>query len=146
MLEVHVPEGVWRFKSSRPHQPGSTWYSRCDEGIVADCLARTLGTPVLQAFVRSCRSSIDSSFPRFLNEFPCFHLACACRELSRVDAGKGQEQGQSDLNRFLRNFGAGLGGRLPRQHARFQQGEARPSVHLALDHFQPVDVSLHRPR
>jgi hypothetical protein len=23
MLEVHVPVRVWRFKSSRPHQPGS---------------------------------------------------------------------------------------------------------------------------
>ena len=56
--------------------------------------SRTLGRPILQAFVRSCRSSIRSSFLRFLNEFPRIRLACACTELSRVDAGKGQEKGK----------------------------------------------------
>jgi hypothetical protein len=45
----------------------------------------------------------------------------------------------------LRTFGAASGtARFPGQDSRFEQLETRSAIHLSLDQFQPIDMSLQR--
>jgi len=56
--------------------------------------SQTLGQPLLQAYAGICKSSIQPSFLRFLNDFQSFRFAPVCSQLPTLDARKGQEKGK----------------------------------------------------
>src|SRR5215470_1671072 len=56
--------------------------------------SRTFGQPLLQAYAGICKSSIQPSLLRFLNDFQSFRFAPVCSQLPTLDARKGQEKGK----------------------------------------------------